>query len=209
MERFFDKVKEKGSDLFLGCQVIVYALMIPWITTAVLVWLFPNFSYGLVERWVCPGNSSIQVQGTKGWLIAVLEDDASLEFPQFTCVNSQGTVVLRGDFFDNSFTYNRIAGVVLLFYLALTIVFVLISKIARGYINLNEKIPKKKRCPNCRYLWTGVKIRDVLIDRFQMGEEHGNLENLERSMIWYEKFKIYYKCKHCGYEWTDITTRKQ
>ncbi len=110
-----------GSKLLLGCQVIAWALLIPWIFTAALVWLFPGSSYGLVERWVCPAETSIQVQGTGGWLSALLSDDESVDFPQFTCVNSQGAVVLRGDSTDNLLAYMRVAAVVLVSFVAILI----------------------------------------------------------------------------------------
>ncbi len=113
---------KSGSKLLLGCQVVAWALLIPWILTAALVWLFPGFSYGLVERWVCPADSSIQVQGTGGWLSALLTDDESMDFPQFTCVNSRGAVVLRGDSADNLLAYMHVAALVLLSFLAILII---------------------------------------------------------------------------------------
>lgn len=125
---------KRSSKLLAGCQAVGCALLIPWIFTAVLVWLFPGFSYGLVERWVCPANSSIQVQVPKGWLLAILSDDESVDFPQFTCVNSRGAVVLGGDSSDNTLVYTRVAGVVLLGFLPIyifIIAFVLISDSAR------------------------------------------------------------------------------
>lgn len=132
MQRQSLRFKNLGSKLWVGCGVAVYAFLIPWILTAAMIWLFPGFSYGLVERWVCPVDSSIQVQGTAGWLFAVLSDDDSVDFPQFTCVNSQGAVVLRGDQAANWLAYMRVTGVVLLGFLPIEIVaFVLISLNAR------------------------------------------------------------------------------
>lgn len=123
---------KRGSKLLEGCQVAAYTFLIPWILTAALVWLFPGFSYGLVERWICPVNSSIQVHETGCWLYAVLSDDESVDFPQFTCVNSRGAVVFRGDSLENILAYLRVAGVVQLVFLAIVIIsFLIISFNAR------------------------------------------------------------------------------
>jgi len=127
-------LKNRASDLFTGCQLGCWALLFPWILTAVVVWLFPRFSYGLVERWVCPPNSSIQVEGTASWLAAILTDDEEVEFPQVTCVNAEGTVVLRGDAWTNMLAYLRVAAIGILTFLSLEIgaVFLLSSKSRRS-----------------------------------------------------------------------------
>ncbi len=56
-----------GSDAVFGyCQLGCFAFLIPWILAALIIELFPGFTYGLAERWICPDHSSIQIQGTQG-----------------------------------------------------------------------------------------------------------------------------------------------
>lgn len=66
----------------------------------------------------------------------------------------------------------------------------------------------KTRCPNCSKLWAAQKLRDELLGIFRKGEESGGPDNPELRMVWYEKYRIYYKCKYCGHEWTFLTSRK-
>jgi predicted RNA-binding Zn-ribbon protein involved in translation (DUF1610 family) len=65
------------------------------------------------------------------------------------------------------------------------------------------------RCPNCGKLWAAEKLGDELIGIFRKGEELGDPDNPEFRMVLYEKFRIHYKCKYCGYEWTILRSRKQ
>ncbi len=113
--------KVSGSGILGGCQVGCLVLLIPWIFTAAMVELFPGIAYSLAGRSICPANSSIQVQGTKGWLFAVLSDDEAVEFPQFTCVDAGGTVLVRGDSTANLLAYLRVAGSFIVGFLAIGI----------------------------------------------------------------------------------------
>ena len=106
--------KNLASNAFGGCQLIFWLFLIPWILAATMVTVFPKFSYGLVEHWVCPADTTIQPHGTEGWIFAVLSDDEAFDFPQFTCVDSRGDVVLRGDQLANFLAYLRITGLVVL-----------------------------------------------------------------------------------------------
>ena len=65
------------------------------------------------------------------------------------------------------------------------------------------------KCPNCGKPWAAEKSREELIGIFRKGEEHGDPDNPEHRMVWYEKFRMHYKCKYCGHEWTFLAARKQ
>ncbi len=110
-----------GSNVWIGCQLGCFALLIPWILSAAMIELFPRFAYGLAERWICPVDASVQVQGTKGWFFSVLKDDEDVPFPQFSCVDSRGTVVRRGDPSDNVFAYLGASAVFLMSFLLIEI----------------------------------------------------------------------------------------
>lgn len=54
-------------------------------------------------------------------------------------------------------------------------------------------INNKKRCPQCNNF-----IKTKLIAKDDLGKDFSNMSN--------QKFRIVYKCKNCGYVWTDIET---
>jgi hypothetical protein len=94
----------------------------------------------------------------------------------------------------------------LVFTIALVVILILGSV---GLIRYIIDTRNKMRCPNCRNLWAAQKLRDELLGIFKKGEESGDPENPEFRMVTYEKYRIYYKCKYCGHEWTFLTSRKQ
>ena len=124
-----------GSNAGIGCQLGCFALLIPWILSAAMIQLFPRFAYGFAERWVCPADSSVQVEGTEGWLFAVFSDDEAVPFPQFACVDARGTVVRRGDESANVGAYLLASGVFLVGFFLMEITGV-------GLISRNGRKPR-------------------------------------------------------------------
>lgn len=67
-------------------------------------------------------------------------------------------------------------------------------------------------CPYCGQC-EGEKSDDKLVGRFQRRERRYHLrygwERPPGNIIWYEKYKIHYQCKHCGREWDSFAIMKQ
>jgi hypothetical protein len=62
-------------------------------------------------------------------------------------------------------------------------------------------------CPNCKKWRTQEKVSEKQLGVFQKGHSISNRGlNIRGTirMVKYEKYKIQYKCKHCGHEWEII-----
>jgi hypothetical protein len=76
------------------------------------------------------------------------------------------------------------------------------------------------RCPLCKKWWARELVARKEIDvqdgyktvtridpvRDKRGREIGYVERPERVYVVYVTYQNYYKCKHCGYKWTTIST---
>lgn len=101
---------------------------------------------------------------------------------------------------DNDFT-----GTLVFAILAIIILSIELLSLYRRIINASNKL----RCPDCGRTRAAQKVRDELMGIFRKGEEHGDPDNPEFRMAWYEKFRIHYRCKYCGHEWTFLESRRQ
>jgi hypothetical protein len=75
-----------------------------------------------------------------------------------------------------------------------------------------EDSANEAKCPNCNKLWAAVNTREELIGVFRKNHLPPiRLRGHENSpkMAWFEKYKIHYKCKYCGHEWTVLKSKKQ
>lgn len=75
-----------------------------------------------------------------------------------------------------------------------------------------ENIENEFKCPNCNKLWAAVNTREELIGVFRKNYlpilRLRGYENNPKMAV-FEKYKIHYKCKHCGHEWVFLKTKKQ
>lgn len=84
-------------SLLIGSAVAVGALILGGTLTGVMASQFPDFSYGLVERWVCPAGSSIQVdEGGRTTYYGPGTTPLPATIILVTCVNEQGEAVREG-----------------------------------------------------------------------------------------------------------------
>jgi hypothetical protein len=76
---------------------------------------------------------------------------------------------------------------------------------------------KETKCPQCKQLWAAENLDDELLGIFRKNDlrpssilirGRGSLGENETKMVWYGKYKIYYRCKYCGYEWTSFKSRR-
>jgi len=69
----------------------------------------------------------------------------------------------------------------------------------------------ESRCPKCTNLWVAEIVSEKLLGIFKkypIANYHNH--NVKKiHMAWYEKYRIYCKCKSCGHEWTFTKSRRR
>ena len=69
----------------------------------------------------------------------------------------------------------------------------------------------ESRCPKCTNLWVAEIVSEKLLGIFKkypIANYHNH--NVKKiNLVWYEKYRIYCKCKSCGHEWTFTKSRRR
>lgn len=73
-----------------------------------------------------------------------------------------------------------------------------------------------RRCPQCHRWWAGQKIHTELVGIFRKDvlRREAYMRPARRyrkmsEMRTHEKYKLHYRCKFCGYEWSSFLVRAQ
>jgi hypothetical protein len=81
---------------------------------------------------------------------------------------------------------------------------------------LSKDAEHEVKCPGCGKSWAAENSGEELIGMFRKSQprifqRRGLLPfgDSDVKMVWYEKYRIHYKCKLCGYEWELLKSRKQ
>ena len=82
----------------------------------------------------------------------------------------------------------------------ITILLIILLPLIRQVVN----IVTDSKCPNCKRYWAAKKSHDQLLGFFRKGEERGDPDNPEFRMVRYHKYRVFNRCKYCGFEWTTI-----
>jgi hypothetical protein len=61
-------------------------------------------------------------------------------------------------------------------------------------------------CPGCKRWRTQEKLEEKQLGVFRKG--HRINRGSAIRMVWYEKYKIQYKCRQCGHKWESIQIRQ-
>jgi len=64
------------------------------------------------------------------------------------------------------------------------------------------------KCPKCREFWAAEILREKLLGIFK---KYIQMDRGGKRVhgVWYEKYRIQYKCKYCGHEWIFTKSIKQ
>ncbi len=77
----------------------------------------------------------------------------------------------------------------------------------------NGSLTDRAKCPSCGHSKGGENLGDELIGIFKKSEEryYPGIRSGDRAekTAWHEKYKVHYKCKYCGHEWTSYKTISQ
>ena len=69
----------------------------------------------------------------------------------------------------------------------------------------------ESRCPQCTNLWVAEIVSEKLLGIFKkypIANYHNH--NVKKiRLVWYEKYRIYCKCKSCGHQWTFTKSRRR
>jgi hypothetical protein len=69
----------------------------------------------------------------------------------------------------------------------------------------------ESRCPKCTNLWVAEIVSEKLLGIFKkypMAHYHNH--NVKKiNLVWYEKYRIYCKCKSCDHQWTFTKSRRR
>ncbi len=80
-------------------------------------------------------------------------------------------------------------------------------------VSADKSVADRASCPSCGR-FGAENSGDQLVGIFQKSEER-YYPGLRRGggygekMAWYEKYKVQYKCKYCGHEWTIYKVLRQ
>jgi len=79
-----------------------------------------------------------------------------------------------------------------------------------------KETEKEAKCPICHQLWAAENYDEEFLGMFRKNKlrlssfvvrERGTFYGSNPKTSWYEKYKIYYRCKYCGYEWVSFKSK--